>query len=196
MRTRTLTVALVTAIALAAAGCGGSSGGSGDKAGNDKADAVSEAERPYVDALAKSMTEPVDDDEIVMSDKSAACVAPLFVRIIGVEKLKDNGITPEAFADDDSMDYSKLKITEKDGNALYDTFGQCDVDFRKAMVESFAADEEMTPAMAKCMESVLTDDNLRELMVTTMVKGEDAVEDSPLMGQMMGCAFLGLGEDE
>lgn len=195
MRTRTLTVALLTAIALAAAGCGGSAD-TGGKNSDDKAEAVSAAERPYVDALAKSMTQPVDDDEIVMSDKQAACVAPLFVRIIGVEKLKDNEITPEAFADDDSMDYSKLKITEKDGNALYDTFGQCDIDFRKAMVDSFAADEEMTPAMVKCMETVLTDDNLRELMVTTMVKGDDAMEDSPLMGQMMGCAFLGMGEDE
>jgi hypothetical protein len=58
----------------------------------------------------------------------------------------------------------------------------------------------MSDAAKACMEGVFTDENLRKLMVSSMVNGEDAAENdpelAPLMGQLMGCAFMGMGDAE
>ena len=41
--------------------------------------------------------------------------------------------------------------------------------------------------------------NLRKLMVSSMMNGDEGMEDDPelesLMGGIMGCAFMGMGED-
>lgn len=191
MRTRTSVTALLSALMLALTGCGGSDGNGSDSGGGDAAP-LSDAERPYVDALATSLQ--TSDDDFPLTDDQVDCLAPRFVRVFGVDRLEDAGVSPETFADEESMDFSELSLTEKEGNALFDTFGACDIDLRETMLDSMASDEEVTPAMAECFETVLTDDNLRELMVTTMISGDEAVEDSPVMGELIGCAFLGFEE--
>src|SRR5664279_2196701 len=173
-RSRALSVALVAALALVTGGCGNGDGG-GEAA-------VSDESRPYVDALKQSMKDSNgEDDDIQFNDDQMDCIAPRFVNIIGVERLDENGVTPADLASDDSMDFSDLTLGEKEGNALYDTLGDCDVNLKEIMVASFAEDDEVTPAMAKCMEGVFTDDNLRLLMVSTLVQGDDALEEDPTL---------------
>jgi hypothetical protein len=148
----------------------------------------------YVDAMVQSMRA---EDDFPLSDDQAQCFASRFVNTIGVDRLNAAGVTPEMIAgDDDSMEFTELDLSEDEGNELYDQFGECNIDLREMFLQSMAADEDVSPAMQSCMETVLTDDNLRKLMVTTMVYGDDEVESNPeleeLVGGLMGCAFMGM----
>ena len=152
----------------------------------------------YVDAMLQSMKA---EEDFPLSDDQAECFASRFIDTIGVDRLNEAGVTPEMMAgDDDSMEFTELNLSEDEGNELYDHFGNCGVDLREMMLESMAADEEMTPAMQACMEGVLTDENLRTFMVTSMVSGEEGMESNPeaeeLMGGLMGCAFMGMDEGD
>lgn len=151
----------------------------------------------YVDALVASME---GDDDFPLADGQAECFSSRLVDTIGVDRLRAAGITPEMMADDDdsSLEFTELGLSEAEGNKIYDGFGDCGVDVRAAMLASFAEDEDMTPAIQACLEGVFTDQNLRTLMVFTMISGDDALENNaavaPIMGGMMGCAFMGMGD--
>src|SRR5690606_14003972 len=111
--------------------------------------------------------------------------------------IEASGVTTDDLESSD-MDFSAIGITEEDGNRLYDAFGQCDINLRELMLETMASDDEMSEAAKSCMEGVFTDENLRMFMVSSMVNGEDGMEDDPalgpFMGQLMGCAFMGMGD--
>lgn len=161
------------------------SDGSGPSVGGDGG--------PYVEAMKRSM-HASNDEDFQMSDDQIDCISPRFIDIIGVDRLEANGVTPADIENDEALDFSELDMSEKEGNALYDTFGDCDIDLREMMLTSMADDDDMTPEMKTCMEGVFTDDNLRKLLVSTMIDGDDALDDDPLMAQLMGCAFMGMGE--
>lgn len=154
--------------------------------------------QPYVDAMVASMLE---DEDFPLTEADAECFSSRFIDTIGADRLQDAGITPEAMAGEaNDMEFPELGLSEDEGNELYDHFGDCGIDLREVMLQSFAEDEDMTPGMQSCMETVLTDENLRTFMVVAMVQGEAAFEDedSPaaeVMGGLMGCAFMGLGEE-
>jgi hypothetical protein len=158
---------------------------------------VSADARAYVDAMTDSMTA---DEDFPLSDEAAECFSARTIDTIGVDRLQAAGVTPEMMSDEDSaMDFSDLGLTEDEAGDLYDNFGRCDIDLQELMMQSMAADDEVTPAMQACMETVLTDVNLRKLMVSSMMNGDEAMENDPeleeLMGGLMGCAFMGMGED-
>ena len=62
-----------------------------------------------------------------------------------------------------------------------------------------AAKRRPAPMKVGCQSFPLTDENLRKLMVSSMMNGDEGMEDDPelesLMGGIMGCAFMGMGED-
>ncbi|NLD78680.1 MAG: hypothetical protein GX643_18690 [Acidimicrobiales bacterium] len=185
-------IALVAALAFSATACSDDDGGGGGNA------AVTDENREFVEALKASMRDSSDDaDDVQLTDDEIDCLAPRYVNILGVERIEAAGVTPGDLESSD-MDFSDVGITTDDGNALFDAFGQCDVNIRERMLESFAADDEMSNAAAACMEGVFTDDNVRKLMVSGMVNGDEDMEDdpelAPLVGQMMGCAFMGMGD--
>lgn len=149
----------------------------------------------YVRAFATSM----QDDGSPVDAAQAECLAERWVGTIGVDRFKAAGVTPEDIASDDyDDDFSAFEITEAEGNELYDGFAACDIDIRAVMLEE-TADEEMSREARACMESVLSEENLRRFMVTAMVHGDDAAEDDPelaeLMGGLMGCAFMDMGAE-
>lgn len=191
-RIKMLSISVVAALTLVTAGCSDSDGGGGGNA------AVTEENKPYVEAMATSMRSSNDDSEdVVFTDEEIDCIAPRFVNIIGVDRMKENNVEPADIAADDSIDFSNLDLSDDEGNTLYDTFGECDIDLREKMLTGMAADEDATPEMKACMEGVFTDENLRKFMVSSMVAGEDAEDDpeiAPLMGQLMGCAFMGMSD--
>lgn len=189
-RPTTLAIALVAVLSLFATGCGDDGGG-----GNA---AVSDENRPYVDAMKESMrTSNEEDGDLELSDDQIDCLAPRFVNAIGMDNIEAAGVTPDDIKTSD-MDFSGMDLTEEDGNRIYDSFGQCDIDLRELLMVSMADDEEMSEATATCMEGVFTDENLRKFMVSSMVNGDEGMEDdaemAPIMGQLMGCAFMGMGD--
>lgn len=156
---------------------------------------VSADAKPYVDAMVKGMQ---SDKSTPLTDKQAECFASRFVDDVGVDALKSAGVDPASLASTDtSMDFKALNLTKAEGNAIYDNFGKCGINLREEMMKSMATDGELSVAAKACFETALTDDNLRKIMVTSMIKGDAALENDPelsaVMGALMGCAFMGMG---
>ncbi len=151
---------------------------------------------PYVQAMVDSM---MDDDEMAIDEDKARCFATSAIDIIGVDRLKDKGVEPADMRDDSSTDMSSVGLSMDEGNELYDAFEECDIDLRALMMQSMGEDEEVPAEAMACLDQVLTDDNLRTLMVVSIVKGDDAVENDPelepVMAGLMGCMFMSMGSD-
>lgn len=183
-RTRLAAVAISAGVLLAACSSGG---GSGPK--------VSEEGKPYAQAIAKSFTTKEDADDLVLDDKQGECVGNHIVDIVGVDTYKEAGITPADLEDTDAF-AGDVEVTEKQANDVYDSFKKCKVDLHAALVESMAQDEETSDAAKKCLEGAMTEDVIRGLLVSTMTGDEESPEANKVMGAIMGCMFMGMGEGD
>lgn len=152
---------------------------------------------PYLEAMTASM---LADGDAGITEDQARCYAGHTLDVIGLDRLQQHDISPDAFADeDDAMDFSELGITMDEGNAIFDGFTDCGIDLDEMIAAGFAEDEELDPKAKACLEQVLTEENLRLLIVTSMVKGEDAMETDPeleaITSGMIGCAFMAMGSE-
>lgn len=222
-RSRSLAVTLLVAAVIGLASCGASVDEVKDAAGNPESTTSPAADRganstapddrptttradrsgstdgdagPYVQAMTDSM---LDDDDVPITEEQARCFAGKSIDIIGVDRLKKKGIEPADLRDDSALDLSDVGLSMDDGNEIYDAFEDCDIDLRGLMMESMSEDEEVSAEAQACLDQVLTDDNLRKLMVITIVKGDDATETDPdlkeVMGGLMGCMFMSMGSE-
>lgn len=191
VRIRSTAAALAAALILAAC----SSGGSGAS--------VSDEGKPYAEAIAKAMTSPTGDN-VPLDDDQADCLAGHFVNTIGVDRMKDAGVTPADFDVgagplNEEGPLADMDLSEKDANQLFDSFGKCDMNFRDVMIDSIMADEEnVSPEMVTCLEGALDDDMLRAMMVSSFT-GQEPDESPEAMGAagaIMGCLFMGMGEGD
>lgn len=163
---------------------------------------VNDEARPYIEALKRSLhtSNEEEGDALRLTDDQIDCMAPPIVEILDVERMKANGVTPADLESDEPMDFSGQDVTEEEAQAFYDTFGQCDVNFRDMMLADLANDEESDPAYLACMEEALTEENVRLIIVGTMVVGLDALDEypdiAPVMADVMGCDFMSTPEDE
>ena len=169
---------------LAAAGLLLTACGSDDDGGSAPSSDVSAEAQPFVDALKKSMQDS-DDDTFELSDSQIDCLAPRMVNAIGVDLLIDAGVDPSAIGDDTDMDFSELGISREQGGAMYDSFGACDVSVRDVMLESIAG-EGLDGDAQKCVEDALTEDSVRDMMIATLVEGDEGMESDPAVGELMG----------
>lgn len=219
-----LALAMVTTMALGACSSGGDDKASdkttttkGESGGEDTATTEGEGEgdettttekeddggdvevsadaRAYVDAMTESMK---GEEDFPLSDEQTECFAARTVNTIGVDTLQAAGIKPEDFVSDNSMDFSEVKLSEDKANEMFDNFEKCGIDMHEMMLESMSLEEEMTAGQKACMETVLTEENLRKLLVSMFMEGDEGMETNPemeeIMGGIMGCAFMGMGE--
>lgn len=169
-------------------GDGGDTGDGGD--GGDKSP-VSGDEQAYIDAMLASFD---DEDDLPLDRSQAECMSAGYLDVIGVDRLKAAGISPEDFADDDDA-LDGIEFTEEDGQRIYDVFGTCKIDLREMMMTSMAEDDDISPEQAACFDTVLTDEYLERLIVGGMVLGDggsDDAESLELAGPLMACAFMGM----
>jgi hypothetical protein len=147
---------------------------------------VSEGAQPYVDAMIESFDD-APPDELQIDREQAQCLAPRWVEAIGVDRLKAAGIEPQDFSEQGDVDLTKVGLSEDDGNAMYDAFGECDIDVETVFVESFSAERDVSEEDKDCLADAMSDDLLRRIMVTTFVEGEDALnQDEELSGELFG----------
>jgi hypothetical protein len=182
--TRRLALVLGAAAVVLAAGCGGDD--DDDDAGGGGGDVeVSDDAQPYVDAMIESFDNS-DPDELQIDREQAQCLAPRWVETIGPERLADAGIEPEDFAAEGEVELSEIGLSEDDGNALYDAFAECDIDVRTLLVESIAADEELSDEDAACLGDAFSDDLVRRLMIRGLLEeDEDLDADDELTGELL-----------
>jgi hypothetical protein len=150
---------------------------------------VEASEQEYVDALVKSF-QSSDGSELHLTSDQAECVAPKWIRTIGVDRLHDKGVEPSDIGDDSSdTDLSDLGLSEAEGNAMYDAFGDCKVDVRALFVTSLSAGEEMSDDTKQCVDDAVTEDLLRELLVTSITKGDAGLSDKSGIGKQFNEAL-------
>jgi hypothetical protein len=140
----------------------------------------------YVDAMIQSFDNS-DPDELQINREQAQCLAPLWVEAIGADRLAAAGIEPQDFAEEGDVDLTTVGLTEDNGNAMYDAFGECDIDVKTLFVDSFSADRDVSEEDQVCLADAMSDDLLRRIMVTTFVEGEEALnQDEELSGELFG----------
>jgi hypothetical protein len=139
--------------------------------------AADATEDDYLAAIERSLARGAETGQLVISSEQAECVAPKWLDIIGFDRLTEQGITPAQIGDDiddDGSALSDLGLTEDEGNALYDAFGECSVDVEQQFLTAIT--DELNQEAAACVADAVSGDLLRRLLVAVLVQG-DAAED-------------------
>ena len=139
-----------------------------DTATDATVSAADATEADYLAAIERSLS---SGDGLSTTPEQAECMAPKWLDTIGVDRLKDRGVAPSEIGDDvndDGSALSDLGLTDDEGTALYDAFGECDVDIRAQFVE-FATDGQ-PPEIVECIDDALTPDLLRRVMIASIVQ--------------------------
>lgn len=171
MRRRLTPFVLAAVVPLMLTACGGGEG-------------ESDEAKPYVDAMSSSMAE----GDSPMDEEQSRCFSEGFVDEVGIDKVKEQG-TPEEFASGaGELDFTKLDLSEDQGNNIYDNFDECGVDLREAMLSELNADDTIPAESKDCVEDAISEDALRDFFVTSMVDGEEAnAGGGELMNSLMAC---------
>ncbi len=157
--------AATTTAGASATTTGGSSAGGGDASGA--------TEEEYLAAIEAQFTQG-GSDSLQMTEEQAKCVAPKWLDVIGVDRLKEKGVTPDQVrADTDNEQLAALGLTESEGNKMYDAYGECDVDIRAEFARSISASTEVDE---DCISDAIDDDLLRRLFVTSATKGDAGLD--------------------
>jgi hypothetical protein len=179
MRRRRLTLLLAGAVLPITGACN-----DGDDASDEE---VSEDAQPFVDAMVEGLLTGDEGAEFSLDREQAECLAPRWVDIFRVERLTAAGLDPEDLASELDGDFASIGLSDEDGNALYDSFADCDVDVKAALVQTMAAQRDLSDDAADCLRETFPDDLVRRVMVTTFVEGDGAIEaDEELTGELVG----------
>ena len=167
---------------------GGTAGStpSGTAGSTPSGTAASADAQAYVDAMIDSF-DNADPDELQIDREQAQCLAPKWVDTIGTDRLAAAGIEPQDFAAEGNVDLTTVGLTEDDGNAMYDSMAECDIDVKELFVDGFADERDVSAEDRQCFTDALDDDLLRRIMVTTLIGGEEALnQDEELSGDLIG----------
>lgn len=175
MRQMTLAVAVLVMGSFGAA-CGddGGGGGSGGESSSDEG-------QEYVDAIVAS------NDESDLTDEENECFARAFVDAVGVEQLQDT-VSPDEIRENPESSPEEFGITldEDQADGFWEDVNDC-MDVRAAFVEGLTAGEDLSAETVDCLEDAIDDDLLKRVFVTSLIEGEDALEeDQELMGDLIG----------
>lgn len=171
---RTMLAVLVMA-ALGAA-CGDDDGG-----GGGGGESSSEEGQEYVDAIVAS------NDDSELTDEENECFARAFVDAVGVDGLQ-GAVTPDEIREDPQSSPEEFGITLDDdqADAFWEDVNEC-MDVRAAFVEGLTEGEDMSQETVDCLEDAIDDDLLKRVLVTSLMQGEDALqEDQELMSDLIG----------
>jgi hypothetical protein len=141
-----------------------------DTATGSTISAADATEADYLAAIERSLSGGAGGG-LTTTPEQAECMAPKWLETIGADTLKEQDIAPSQIGDDvddDGSALSDLGLTEGQGTALYDAFGECDVDIHKKFVEFVTEDQ--SADVTACVTEALTPDLLRRLMVSSLIE--------------------------
>lgn len=155
---------------------------SADEAPVDDEAPSSDPNGRLVDRIVASMVSYSDSP---FTEDQARCYAEANISVMGANRIE------QAVADADdpagnwddlrvfrAFDYSKLGMTESDANRIYDSAARCGLNFKDMILEALTTDvdEAIPAAVLACVRDAVTDDSVRNLMVSLMV--DDTVTSS------------------
>lgn len=139
-------------------------------------DERSEEEQAYVDALA-AYSDSQDAEGVTFDAEESRCFAEALVDAVGVDRLRELA-TPEEIrpaGDEDEGPLDDLEVDRSQAEAIYDDSDGC-VDYRRMFLdiprESGASD-----AQLDCLDSDVTDDEVRSYLVATFDEDLEAIEE-------------------
>lgn len=172
---------IALALTLLAAGCS-------DEGTSDGVQMVTADAQPYVDALAAGLAE--DGDQVVtIDDEEATCIAEQWVEVLDPERLDAEEVDPASL----ERGLAALDLDLADGRELFGAYETCEVDVRERLTTVIATDDELTGPQRDCLDEVLTDDYVEELVATSIVHGGlrdgdlDPAEVAELTGPLASC---------
>jgi hypothetical protein len=158
-----------------AAACGDDDGGG---SGGDSGSAEGEE---YVDAIVASNT------ETELTDEENECFARAFVDAVGVEELQ-GAVSPDEIRANPESTPQEFGITLDDdqADAFWNDVNEC-MDVRAAFVEGITEGENLSEETVNCLEDAIDDDLLKRVLVTSLIEGDEALdEDEELMRDLIG----------
>jgi hypothetical protein len=173
MRRTMLAVAVLVMAALGAA-CGDDDDGGGGESSSGEG-------QEYVDAIVAS------NDDSELTDEENECFARAFVDAVGVEQLQ-GAVTPDEIREDPESSPSEFGLTldDDEADAFWEDVNEC-MDVRAAFVEGLTEGEDMSQETVDCLEDAIDDDLLKRVLVTSLMEGEDALQqDQELMSDLIG----------
>jgi hypothetical protein len=157
-------VGIAALLGLATLACGGDDDEGGDGGGGSNGD-----REKLIESLSGSAAE---DGEF--SEEEAECMVPGMVDAIGVERLMEAGA-----ADNPDADFEELGIdvTDEEAGELFDAMNEC-VDLREKFVAGMTEGGDATEEQAQCLSGAIDDDTFKTLIVTSLVEGEEALNEN------------------
>lgn len=124
----------------------------------------------YAAALAVGLTANAGEEgELDVTDEEAACVAPAWVDIIGVDAFVETGTAP-AELEESNFVFADLELDDEQGLAMIDAFDDCDVDVLTQIRDVLSADLDAT--QAACLDTELDDDLARQFLAEALTKSD------------------------
>ncbi len=173
MRRIMLAVTMVLMGGLAAA-CGD------DDGGGSGAESASAEGQEYVDAIVAS------NEESELTDEQNECFARAFVDAVGVDELQ-GAVSPDEIRANPETTPQEFGITLDDDQAdgFWNDVNEC-MDVRAAFVEGMTEGEDVSEETVNCLEDAIDDDLLKRIFVTSLMEGEDALDqDEELTSDLM-----------
>lgn len=164
MRNRALALAGGLTLTLTLAACGG----------GDDAEAA--------EAISASMMES-SDDEFAVDQEQADCVGESLVDELGVDKLQEYGMLTDDLEVDTSV--GQVTMEQDDAENAAEVIVGC-IDAEAMLGDAFAADDSLGEEERECINEVLDDEALTN-MLALMFQGREDEAMTDLMGPLMSC---------
>ncbi len=162
--------ALVVSVLLAASACTGSD----DDAAHTTTSASTDA-AAYTEKIERSLRAETDQ----ISDEESGCLAARLIRILDPQRLAEQGVEPEDLAADGTLGLPALELTQEQLNAVYESYGECGIDLRAVFLERTLGGSVFNDEEKACLDSVITDDDVRALMMAPTTPGEGEIDRDP-----------------
>jgi hypothetical protein len=161
--------------------CGFEAACGDDDAGGSGGESASAEGQEYVDAIVAS------SEESELTDEENECFARAFVDAVGVEELQ-GAVSPDEIRSNPETTPQEFGITLDDdqADAFWNDVNEC-MDVRAAFVEGMTEGEEVSEETVNCLEDAIDDELLKRIFVTSLMEGEDALDqDEELTSDLMG----------
>lgn len=178
-----LKICAVACLAVVAAACGADGGDGVIGGGGD--DPVSADAEPYVKSLSQNLSNG-NESLLEVDNEQADCIAPKWVETLKPDRLKKARIKPADLGTDDSDLLLSLKLSEAEGRDLVNAFGDCGVDVKATFL---ASDSTLTDDDKACLSAALSEDVVKEVLVTGFTKGPYALGEAGGPGKDLAAAL-------
>ena len=146
------------------------SGNSGSGSDSTTAGSASDYTNAFITNLSTGSTA---DGQLVVTPAQATCVAPRWVKVMTVSKLRASGKTPKDVADP-AFDGASLKLTPAQGTALTAAFAPCHVDIAELFARAITTG--LTAEQQQCAVENIDGDKAKSMVSKTFSNGNTDAE--------------------